>query len=120
MIENYQILKNGLIKQINFVNKIQEYNIDYVNERYNQYGEKGPQMAGLRFGYLIGVLGFVPKSVLDIGYGNGDFLKVCTSYITDCYGNDVSNYPLPKNIKFGEAIAGEELATRITDSVQWP
>jgi hypothetical protein len=59
MIENYKILKNGVIKQINFVNKIQEYNSNYINDRYNQYGEKGPQMAGLRLGYLIGILLFV-------------------------------------------------------------
>ena len=104
MIENYEILENGLIRQIKFVNKIQEYDVDYVNERYNQYGEKGPQMAGLRLGYLIGVLGFVPKSILDIGYGNGDFLKVCQQGIEKCYGNDISDYPVPDGVTFVENI----------------
>ncbi len=104
MIENYEVLENGLIRQINFVNKIQEYNVDYINERYNQYGEKGPQMAGLRLGYLIGVLGFVPRSILDIGYGNGDFLKVCQQGIEECYGNDISGYSVPDGVTFVENI----------------
>jgi hypothetical protein len=104
MIENYKILKNGVIKQINFVNKIQEYNSNYINDRYNQYGEKGPQMAGLRLGYLIGILGKLPKSLLDVGYGNGDFLKVCQQGIEKCYGNDVSGYPIPEGVTFVENI----------------
>ena len=45
MIKNYEILKNGLIKQINIENQIQTYDKDYVDQRYNKYGEKGPQMA---------------------------------------------------------------------------
>lgn len=99
MIDNYEILENGLIRQLNFVNKIQKYDLDYVDQRYNQYGEKGPQMAGLRLGYLIGVLGFVPNSILDIGYGNGDFLKMTQQGITS-YGNDISGYPIPENSEF--------------------
>jgi len=99
MIENYQILENGLIRQSNFVDKIQKYDFEYVNQRYNQYGEKGPQMAGLRLGYLIGVLGFVPSSILDIGYGNGDFLKMTQQGI-ESYGNDISEYPIPENSRF--------------------
>jgi hypothetical protein len=99
MIKNYEILENGLIRQINFVNTIQKYDFDYVNQRYNQYGEKGPQMAGLRLGYLIGVLGFVPNSILDVGYGNGDFLKVTQQGINS-YGNDISEYPIPQNSEF--------------------
>ena len=103
MIKNYEILENGLIRQINFVNTIQKYDFDYVNQRYNQYGEKGPQMAGLRLGYLIGVLGFVPNSILDVGYGNGDFLKVCKGVI-ESYGNDVSGYPVPDGVTYTDNI----------------
>jgi len=29
MIKNYEILENGLIRQINFVNTIQKYDFDY-------------------------------------------------------------------------------------------
>ena len=96
-MENYEILENGLIKQKSIVNKIQTYDTKYVDERYNQYGEKGPQMAGIRLGYLVGTLGYWPQSILDIGYGNGDFLKVCKGVI-ESYGNDVSGYPVPEGV----------------------
>lgn len=99
MIDNYEILENGLIRQIKILDKIQSYDFQYVDERYNKYGEKGPQMAGLRLGYLIGNLGYIPKSILDIGYGNGDFLKVTEQGI-ESYGNDISGYPIPKGSKF--------------------
>jgi len=99
MIDNYEILENGLIRQIKILDKIQSYDFQYVDERYNKYGEKGPQMAGLRLGYLIGNLGYIPKSILDIGYGNGDFLKVTEQGI-ESYGNDISGYPIPTGSKF--------------------
>jgi len=74
MLSNYQKLENGVIRQIEKSDLI-NYNYDYVNNSYNTYGELGLRMAHLRTGYLIGSLGFIPNSILDIGYGNGDFLK---------------------------------------------
>lgn len=103
MIENYEILENGLIKQKSILNKIRTYDYDYVNSSYNQYGEKGSQMAGLRLGYLVSKLGYWPKSILDVGYGNGDFLKICKNKI-DSYGNDISGYPVPQGVTFVENI----------------
>lgn len=99
-MENYIILPNGVIKQKQINNTLQNYNIDYIDTRYNQYGEKGPQMAGLRLGYLISNLNQKPKSILDVGYGNGDFLKVCSYSIEKCYGNDISGYPTPSGVEF--------------------
>jgi len=46
--------------------------------------------------------------LLDVGYGNGDFLKVCSQKVKSCYGNDVSNYPLPNGVKFIEDITKHE------------
>lgn len=103
MIENYEILENGLIKQKSILNKLRTYDYDYVNSSYNQYGEKGSQMAGLRLGYLVSKLGYWPKSILDVGYGNGDFLKICKNKI-DSYGNDISGYPVPEGVTFVENI----------------
>lgn len=103
MIENYEILENGLIKQKSILNKIRTYDYDYVNSSYNQYGEKGSQMAGLRLGYLVSKLGYWPESILDVGYGNGDFLKICKNKI-DSYGNDISGYPVPEGVTFVENI----------------
>jgi hypothetical protein len=100
MISNYEILKNGVIKQIEIINEIQTYDKNYVDVRYNTYGEKSHQMAGLRLGYLLSKINFLPKSILDIGYGNGDFLRMCSQKIDNCYGNDISNYPVPENCNF--------------------
>ncbi len=100
MIENYKILKNGVIKQDKILkNKIQ-YDFDYVNNRYNSYGEKGKYISYLRLGHIIGSIGKIPNSILDVGYGNGDFLNVCKKMIPKCYGNDLSNYQLEDGIEF--------------------
>ena len=108
MIENYTILPNGVIKQIEIVNKIKEYDKKYVDDRYNSYGEKGMQMAYLRLGYLLGGKTEDIKSILDVGYGNGDFLKACSSINTKRYGNDISNYQLPEGSTFVEDILKNE------------
>lgn len=98
-MDNYEILENGLIKQKSILNKTVIYDYDYINKSYNTYGEKGPQISGLRLGYLIASLGYSPKSILDIGYGNGDFLKICKNTI-DSYGNDISGYPIPDGVTY--------------------
>lgn len=107
MIQNYKLLDNGVIKQINIVNSIKEYNIKYVSERYNTYDEKRMQMSYLRLGYLLGVIGEDITKILDVGYGNGDFLKASSSVISQCYGNDISGYPLPDGCKFVKDIFSE-------------
>jgi len=101
MLQNYQKLENGIIKQIE-KKSIINYNYDYINNSYNTYGEAGLRMAHLRLGYLVGSLGFIPNSILDIGYGNGDFLKACSSIIKNCYGHDISKYPTPDKVTFVE------------------
>jgi len=92
MIENYEKLHNGIIKQIN--REPFDYGFDYSNN-YNKLGEIGKRMGYLRLGYILGALKITPTSVLDIGYGNGDFLETCTNIIPNCYGYDVSEYPVP-------------------------
>ena len=98
MIDNYEILNNGVIKQIHKHKII--YDNNYINIRYNSYGEVVNYMSYLRYGYLIGILGYIPDSILDIGYGNGSFLNVCKNTIKKCYGNDVSDYPIPEDCTF--------------------
>jgi hypothetical protein len=96
-MDNYEVLENGIIKQIN-VNKI-EYNIDYSN-KYNTYGEKSNYLSNLRLGVLIGAIGHIPESILDVGYGNGSFLINAKNIINNCSGSDISGYSLPENISF--------------------
>jgi hypothetical protein len=92
-LNNYEKLKNGIIKQKN-INKI-EYNYAYSNI-YNSYGEKSNYLSYLRLGILIGSLNHIPNSILDIGYGNGSFLKCLSNIVPNCYGYDISDYPIPE------------------------
>jgi hypothetical protein len=99
-LENYEVMPTGVIHQKTIVNKLKDYNKQYVDERYNSYGEKGMQMAYLRLGYLQGVIRSPINRILDVGYGNGDFLKACQNSIPNTFGHDVSEYPLPENSIF--------------------
>ena len=97
MLANYEMDNNNIIKQIK-VNKI-VYDDSYINNRYNNYSS-GENMSYARLGYLLGVLkGNDINSILDIGYGNGDFLKIASKFIKSCAGFDIPPmYPLPKYI----------------------
>jgi len=95
-IENYEKLENGIIKQKK-VNKI-EYNFDYSN-KYKSYGEKANYLSYLRLGVLLGAINETPNSILDVGYGNGAFLNTAKTIINECSGFDISNYPLPDDIR---------------------
>ena len=102
MLENYRQLPNGVIQQIT-INKI-SYNYDYSN-KYNNYGEKANYISYLRLGVLLGLLKETPKSLVDIGYGNGAFLKACQTLIPNLFGCDLSEYPVPdgcKKIEFND------------------
>jgi hypothetical protein len=94
-MENYELLANGIIKQIN-VNKI-SYDYSYSN-KYNDYGEKCNYLSYLRLGVLLGAINKVPNNILDVGFGNGSFLLASNNIIKDCYGFDISDYPVPGNI----------------------
>jgi hypothetical protein len=99
MLDNYKMLKSGVIKQIDVVNQV-DYNLEYVSNSYDSYGEKVNYISFLRLGYLLGVINEIPNSILDIGYGNGAFLKACKNVIKNCYGNDISDYNLPVDVNF--------------------
>jgi len=97
MLDNYELLENGVIKQRDY--SIIEYNPEYIQTRYITYPEKCIQMAHLRLGYLIGSIGHIPESVLDVGYGSGEFIGVCSEIVPNCYGFDITTLPPPKNVK---------------------
>lgn len=96
MIDNYIKLNNGIIKQIQV--KPFEYNVSY-SKYYDKIKVSSIQMSYLRLGYILGVLGKTPSSLLDIGYGNGDFLNISSKIIPTCYGYDITDYPIPNDIK---------------------
>ncbi len=98
MLKNYKKDDFGVIHQI--MHDKFNYDLEYVHNRYDCYGELTKRMSHLRLGYIIGVINKYPKTILDVGYGNGDFLRTCLSVIPKCYGNDVSGYQIPENCTF--------------------
>lgn len=97
MLDNYEIQPNGVIKQIE--REPFQYSYEYA-DKYNKLGDLGTKMSYLRLGHVIGSIGCIPKSIMDIGYGNGDFLRACRNIIPTCYGYDISTYPVPVGALF--------------------
>ena len=93
MIEGYSKDRYGIVKQDNPAPF--EYGEDYYNIIHGR-GELNTRMAHLRYGYMIGVLGVVPHSLLDVGYGDGSFLSVCKEKIQFCYANDIYKKYIPE------------------------
>lgn len=107
MINNYEITEDGIIKQINITPF--NYDIDYSDSRYSIFNDRG-NILNLRLGYIIGSIGKIPHSLMDVGYGNGDFLDSCKNFIPNLYGNDIPpSYPLSQGIKFVENITEQEV-----------
>ena len=98
MLDNYEKTIDGVIKQKEY--KTYDYNKEYSDSRYSIFNDRG-NILNLRLGYIIGSLGFTPKSLLDVGYGNGDFLDNCVGTIDTLYGNDIlPAYPLKEDIEY--------------------
>lgn len=107
MLDKYIKHSNGVIQQSSLFNKAVEYNYEYVHQRYDKYQEKTEGMSCLRLGYIVSCLGKMPQSVLDVGYGNGSFLRRCRTVIPECYGHDISNYKLPEGCLFANDILSQ-------------
>jgi hypothetical protein len=93
MLKNYEIDKtSGIIKQIDK----SKFNYDEkYSKQYDGYGELSNYISYLRLGFIVSRIDKYPESVLDVGYGNGAFLKCCLNKIDRCYGYDVSPYSVP-------------------------
>jgi hypothetical protein len=88
--------KNGVIYQIDKDNVI-EYGEKYMKAGYAA-NVPFEEMAYLRLGYILSNLRCLPRSILDVGYGEGSFLKCASKIISRCYGFDVPpTYPLVYN-----------------------
>lgn len=97
-LPNYELNKDGLLFQISKTPFT--YDKDYIKNRYDKYGELSNYISNLRLGYILGVIDSPINSIMDIGYGNGAFLKTCKKIIPNCYGYDVTEYELPNDIVF--------------------
>jgi hypothetical protein len=94
MIDNYEILPTGVIKQVEinpfFLNtNDSEVKTQYIN-KYNGLKDKSLLLNQLRFNYLLNNIGdYKISKILDIGYGNGDFLNLVSDKVEYCFGYDV-------------------------------
>lgn len=99
MIPNYTKDSHGVVHQIN-INSTMKYDSSYIDNRYKKYPHLCVNMSYLRLGYIIGSIGYIPNSILDVGYGSGEFIQTCKTIIPHCYGNDVTGLPPPAGVEF--------------------
>jgi len=79
----------------------QRYDREYVETRYCSIPEGVRNMSFLRIGFIVGIVRSF-STVLDIGYGNADFLALWQqwkSWNIEPWGFDVSGFPLPEGCK---------------------
>jgi hypothetical protein len=100
MLENYHVDENGVIIQDNREPFL--YDVQYIKDLYN--GADISRTAYLRLGYIIGSIGKIPSSVLDVGYGGADFLKAAVNLIPNCFGHEINQWPIPTGCTFVEDI----------------
>ena len=98
MLPNYRIDDHGVIHQIDFTP------ITYDREYISYYEAKSDRTIKLgyqRMGWLLGLLGRIPGSVLEIGYGTGTFIEAAqVAGVPDCAGCDITHFPLPDGVRF--------------------
>ena len=98
MLQNYALDSFGVIHQIEFTP------ITYDRAYLSYYDAKSDRTIKLgyqRLGWLLGVLGRIPESVLEIGYGTGTFVEAAQiTGVKRCVGCDIEPFPLPAGVTF--------------------
>lgn len=102
MLQGYKQLQNGVIYQEDLLCTM-DYTEGYITSSYGE--EEMLNISYLRLGFLISFLESVGKKgkieILDVGYGFGHFLKVCSDYKFNAYGIDINNHDISKFAKIG-------------------
>jgi len=102
MLPNYKQDEFGVIHQID--RKPYVYDTSYIDKGYGTLRQLTDEMAYLRLGYIRGAIGIPINSILDVGYGTGDFLKVCKRTIPNSCGHDLFKDLLPEGCTFIDSI----------------
>lgn len=92
-MENYIKDEYGIIHQVSR----NQFFKDYGEER-NNYGEVSNYLSYLRLGFIQGIVPEIDtcRTILDVGFGNGDFLRACQKYFAVCAGYDLFYDYLPE------------------------
>ena len=98
MLENYHLDEFGIIHKT--TSNVKIYDKTYLSY-YEGLHERTIKLGYQRLGWVIGLVGRVPESVLEIGYGLGTFLEAASlAGVRQCAGYDVAEYPLPAGCTF--------------------
>jgi len=119
MLKNYSIDSNEVVHQIDKNEFI--YDEQYIKDRYVKYGDTCRTMGILRLSYLLGSIVLKPKKILDVGYGNGAFLDICSDYGLITYGYDISNFKINSKhiiLKYDEVFNYEYDVVCMFDSME--
>lgn len=96
--DNYRIDEFGVIHQIDFTPIT--YDKQYLTY-YEDLSDRTIKLGYQRMGWLLGLMGRIPGSVLEIGYGTGSFIEAAhITGVPDCAGCDIADYPLPDGVRF--------------------
>ncbi len=99
--KHYEKLQCGSIKQ-RHMDIDMEYGDDYIDARYTCLPlDIRSKMAGLRLGYLLGNVQNI-SSVLDVGFGSGDFLKLANEYGIRSEGIECEGVSFPSWVGEGD------------------
>ena len=98
MLENYSIDAFGVIHQDVF--QPIQYDQEYISY-YENLSDRTIKLGYQRLGWILGLLGRIPKSVLEIGYGTGTFIEAAQiTGVAKCVGCDIADFPLPEGVGF--------------------
>lgn len=100
--------------------EVKRYDVQYVAERYDDKPALVTAMSHLRAGWLLGVCSRL-SHVLDVGYGNGGFLRAMRAAGLHCAGTDISGYPVPEgcaSLTWAEAVAESWSLVTFFDSLE--
>ena len=108
MLDNYEVDGFGVIHQIDFTPI--RYDKQYISY-YEDLSDRTIKLGYQRLGWVLGLTGEIPRSVLEIGYGTGTFIEAARiTGVADCAGFDIARFPLPEGVRFIEW--DEALASR--------
>ena len=98
MLANYEIDEFGVIHQIEYEPMV--YDKAYISY-YEDLSDRTIKLGYQRLGWVLGVMGRIPESVLEIGYGSGTFIEAAQiTGAPQCAGYDIARYPLPDGVEF--------------------
>ena len=85
----YTVDNEGVVHQLYY--DLFKYDENYVQTYETPgYKQKAEVLNNIRFAFICGAVGRKPNSILDFGYGNGDFLKVAKKHGVNVSGVDVT------------------------------